>query len=466
MHGGLLGGRPQGLPFGSRVYPLDLGRSAEGGKAIMSNRRPNPDTLDRARPRTSKSLHVIPCSEPPNTHAVKARLDRAGTEPEGPVLQTAKTTPLTPEQQKLVEDMETRWVDLDWNQPPGHPKRRVLEVPKVVFEEAYRYGPPAAGARPRHPRYVDMLLAGAEAVIRAARTFDPEFGDGNMDFAEYARRGVRSAVAEQLNDRLVHVPRKRQKGSPREKLVSVELWEGLPEPVTTWGTLCGAMMRQTLGDDSFGDEGNSFSLHESRTKTRSRRAEKFQRARATELQAPTEETIAAQGAAQEAELRLVQAWAERVLSAAGLTPGELRALILRYGLNGANLGTDPTFAEIGKEMDVSAERARRLVRSGERKLKELSPEKKERLPLPVWSEYRGRSSAKERQRPAWEDHVLARVDRDLAEKREREERERPGVDAWFSTAAVRSRDPRHKLDRNRPMSRLCVEGSVELKEVA
>ena len=423
----------------------------------MSNRRSNPDPLDRARPQTSKSPHVIPCSERSNTRAVKARPEVVRTGPARPIPRTSNVAPLTPEQEKLVEDMETRWVDLDRNLK--------LEVPKVVFEEAYRYGPPAAGARPRHPRYVDMVLAGTEAVIRAARTFNPEFGDGKVDFAEYARRGVRHAVAEQLSDRLVRVPRKRQKEWPKERLVAVESWDGLAKSVTTRSALRAAMLKQALGDNSLGDEGNEFTADESRTETRSRWAEKFERAREIELQAPIEEEIEALEGAQEAALVLRQEWAEGVLSVRGLTPTEQRALILRYGLNGANLGTVPSFAKISVVMGVSAERTRQLVRNGERKLKKQSTEQEEALPLLTWKQLRRHSSSEEKHRPAWEDEVLKRIDEDRATERERKMR-RPRIKARLGAAAAGSRERRGEPDSVRRLDQRLAEGSVELKEVA
>ncbi len=420
----------------------------------MSNRRSNSDTLDRARPQISKSPHIIPCSGRSNTPTVKARPDvvRIGAARQTP--QAKKLTPLTPEQQKLVEDMETRWVDLDWHQPQTHLKRPALEVPKVVFEEAYRYGPRAAGAKPRHSRYVDMLLAGTEAVIRAARTFNPEFGDGKMDFAEYARRGVRHAVAEQLSDRLIRVPRKRQKEWSKERLVDVKSWEGMAERVTDRDVLRPAMTKQALGDDSFGDEGNEFTLDESHTETRSRWAEKFQRARQAELRAPTEEDTGALEVAQEAALVLRQEWAQSVLTVSGVTPREQCALILRYGLNCANLGQNPSFAKIGEVIGVSAERARQLVRNAERKLEQLSTEQEDALSLLTWKEYRGRSSGLEKHRPAWEKDVLERVDRDHV------------VEEWLRAVRARSRERRGKpACVARPDQRL-AEGSVELKAVA
>jgi len=361
----------------------------------MSNRRANPEPLDVTRPRIGKSLHVIPCSERSNSPAIRARPEVVSTDPNGPVPQFKKNTPLTSEQQKLLEDMEWRQVDLDWNQPPGHPRRQVLKVPKVVFEEAYQHGPPAAGTKPRHSRYEDMLLAGAEAVVRAARTFNPEFGDGKIDFAEYARPGVRNAVAEQANDRLIHVPRRRQREWPREELVPIDSW----------------------------DENSEFSDQESRTSTRSRWAAKLERAAETLLRVPTEEHAEDAEEKQEAALLLRQQWAEDVLSAWGLTPREQRAVILRYGLNGANLGPHPSFAEIGVVMGVSAERARQLVRNAEQRLKKPSPEATQTLDRTPWSQYRGRSSGTEKHRPAWEDDVVDRVE-DLSEKRKREQVER------------------------------------------
>lgn len=431
----------------------------------MFNGRSKPETHEVARPQVSKNLHASPRSGRSYTSAVKARPDVVRIDAALQNQRARNLIPLTAEQQKLVEDMETRWVDLDWHQPQTHLKRPVLEVPKVVFEEAYRYGPPTAGAQPRHPRYVDMLLAGTEAVTRAARTFNPEFGDGKMDFAEYARRGVRHVVAEQLSDRLVHVPRKRQKEWPRERRIAVDSWDGLAESVTDKEALRAAMAKHALGDDSFGDEGNEFTLHESRTETRSRWAEKFEQARALELRAPTEEDIEALEVDQETALALMHERAEGVLSVWGLTPREQRALILRYGLNGANLGTDPSFAEIGTAMGVSGERARQLVRNGERRLKDRSPDARGAPRLPVWSQHRGRSYGKERQRPAWEDDVLARVDRDSASTRAHKTRRRARKRARVRAAAS-SREQRGKPESVRRPGQRFAESSVELKEAA
>jgi RNA polymerase sigma factor (sigma-70 family) len=367
----------------------------------MFTRNTKPDTPDRTR-QQNLNLHVTACETRSNPAAVK---DAKG--------------PLTPEQRKFVEDME--WVQVSLGSDSGSK----LEVPDVVFHEAFRYGPPAAGAPPRHPRYEDMLAAGTAAVARAAKTFNPEFGDGKMNLAKYARCAVRRAIVEQLNDRLVHVPRKRLKDWPKEELVPVELREGSTAP--------------TRG------------LRESPTRTRSRWREEFERAREPELRVPTQETIAALEVWQETELVLRYEWVDKVLSVWGLTPRERRALVLRYGLNGANL----TFAEVGEEMEISAQRARQLVRNGERKLEKTSPEQKEELlPLLTRNQYYRRSLDGARRRPAWEDDVLDLIGRDPAENRKREDEERSRLEAWFKAA------------RNQPVERRRFEDTTELKQVA
>lgn len=302
-----------------------------------------------------------------------------------------KPTQLTRAQQMLIEEM---------------PKVRVQllsgecnDIPRVVFQEAYRWGPNVKGRPPRHHKWYDMLSAGEEGVVEAALHFDPHFGDGNVSFAEYARKYVRAKIFEVLNDRQIRVPLKKMKGGGwRDHPESLESFSDSPEEPSSDSVL--------INGPISGNEDPYAQGEGSRNDVYIRVAREDYEPLGEQYQLCVAEDAEA---VEDARAKAIRGRLKEV----GLTPREIEAFELRYNFDGKRLGPNPSFEVIGSHMGIQTRSAWNLIHRGWEKLSKANG-KEPLFPTSSLEYWRGG----ERNRPAFEMAVLSKIDKERGKSSE------------------------------------------------
>ena len=296
-----------------------------------------------------------------------------------------KPRQLTRAQQVLIEEMPKASVEL----LSGESK----DIPRVVFHEAYRWGPKVRGRPPRHHKWYDMLSAGEEGVAKAALNFDPDFGDGHVSFAEYARKYVRAEVLKVLNDRQVRVPLKNMKGGGWLSYPeSLEPFSDSPKEPSSDSVLINGPL---LGnEDPYASGGGS-------------RNDAYIRAAREDSEPLIEEhQLSVAEDAEAVEDTRAKAIRDR-LKEVGLTPREIEAFELRYNLNGKELEANPSYEVVSSHMGIHTRSAWNFVRRGWEKLDNANG-KNSLFPRSSLEYWRGG----ERNRPAFEIAVLLKIDKE------------------------------------------------------